>query len=317
MGFLSGVVTRGINNIYSVDVENDQPFSAECRTTYECRIKGKVLQGIDDDYNPIAVGDTVRLVPTSSTEGLIVQRMDRRSSFIRWNAKRGCDQIVAANIDLVVIVGSSDEPPFRPRFIDRAIACTTGCPVLIVLNKCDLLISEEEDNRFRLYEKVGFDVFAMSAYDEAGILALKSRLEGKVSAFVGQSGVGKSTLVNALAGISRQKVGQISEKFNRGRHTTNHSIMIKCGTFAIIDTPGVKELLVPHSDPAAMVQAFPEFINYASKCSFQPCLHWHEPDCAVKSALEEHILDPDRYESYIRMLVSIEERPEEWESDRR
>ncbi len=312
-----GTVVRGINNIFTVVPEREGLLKFTEGPAFECRIKGKVLSGVPEDYSPLAVGDRVACTQVSATEGLILERLERHASFVRWNAKRGCDQTVVANMDVTVIVASVDEPPFRPRFVDRAIACTRGCPVLIVLNKCDLQFTESEEARFRLYGVLGYETFTMSAYDLPGIEALKSRLFGKTCAFVGQSGVGKSTLVNALAGTVHQRTGLISDKFNRGRHTTNHAILIPCDGFAIVDTPGVRELLVPHGEPQAVVEAFPEFARFAASCSFQSCCHRHEPDCAVKRAVENGLIDEDRYESYLRMLVSFEQRPQAWESDRR
>lgn len=313
MGEFTGVITRGINNIFSVMPEHTSSETV----MYNCRIKGKILQGIDIDYNPLAVGDRVIAQAISAHEALILARLERTSRFVRWNAKRECDQTLVANMDMVAIVSSVDEPPFRPRFIDRAIACTRNAKILVILNKCDLLFNKDGDQRFRHYQELGFDTFAMSAFDKEGIVVLKEYVKFHTVAFVGQSGVGKSTIVNALTGEGGQRVQDISGKFNRGRHTTNHALMMFCDGFTIVDTPGVRELLVPHDNPTELAEAFPEFARYAGECAFQPCLHWHEPNCRVKKALDEGLIHPDRYESYVRMLISLEERPESWESDRR
>ena len=308
-----GVITRGINNIYTVvPVEQAQELSTA--TPVFCRIKGKVLQDVEDSYNPLAVGD--RVIYTH--DGMVLSRLERRNSFARWNAKRQVNQTLVANMDRILCITSTNDPPFRPRFIDRAIACSHKIPVMIVLNKCDLALTGEEEQRFRLYGELGYEIFAMSAFDQAGIIALRARLAGLTVALIGQSGVGKSTITNALLGEDEmQRTGEISSKFHRGRHTTNHAIMLDARTFRVVDTPGMRELLVPHEDPHVLADSFPEFRNLAQKCSFQPCLHDHEPGCAVKDALENGMIHPDRYESYLRMIASIEDRPESWESDRR
>lgn len=314
---MQGVVTRGINNIYSI-IPLEMMGSFIDAPVYSCRIKGKVLQGLEDVYNPLAVGDHVLFIPHTGKEGMVVSRLERKNSFERWNAKRDCNQTVVANMDLMICVTSVDDPPFRPRFIDRVLTCSHGIPVMIVLNKCDLMLSVDENERFELYKKLGYETFSMSAFDEKGIVALRSLLQGKTCAFVGQSGVGKSTLVNALfSGEGTQKIGGISDKYHRGRHTTNHSLMLQGPGFIMVDTPGIREILIPHDDPYSIGESFPEFREPAKHCSFQRCLHDHEPGCKVKEQVEIGLIHPDRYESYLRMLASLEERPENWESDRR
>lgn len=308
-----GVVTRGINNIYTV-VPADEVGDLQCARADFCRIKGKVLQGVEDAYNPLAVGDRVAY----TDELMILRRLERTNSFERWNAKRQVNQTLVANMDMILCITSTDDPPFRPRFIDRAIVCAHETPVMIVLNKCDLPLTEEQEQRFRLYGELGYAVFAMSAYDEEGVAALRSRLLDKTVALIGQSGVGKSTITNALVGNGEsQRIGGISNKFHRGRHTTNHAVMLDADGFNVVDTPGMRELLIPHEDPLMIGQSFPEFRNLAQKCSFQPCLHDHEPGCAVKAAVDAGTIHLDRYDSYLRMIASLEERPENWESDRR
>ncbi|MGE4583207.1 MAG: ribosome small subunit-dependent GTPase A [Sphaerochaeta sp.] len=297
-----GLITRGINNIYTVQ-EGD--------TSYLCRIKGKQLSQIEEEYNPLAVGDRVYFVPTNGEEGLVLSRLERKNSFQRWNAKGGTNQTVVANMDLIVCVTSSDTPPFRPRFIDRVIACSRNVEVLIVMNKCDILLTEDEYERFVLYKKLGYSILGVSAKTGENLDRLSALLAGKLVAFVGQSGVGKSTLINKLLHVE-QRTGEVSEKYNRGRHTTNHALMLKGPNFTIVDTPGVREFLVPHTEKSELLHAFPEFTPYASQCAYEGCLHQDEPGCRVKQAVEEEAIHYDRYESYLRMLASLDEKKPQW-----
>ena len=287
-------IRRAINNIYTA-------FSLDDGITYTARIKGKVLRTEEAEYNPVAVGDIAIGEPYSSTEALITSIEPRKSTFSRWNVKREMNQIIASNQDQSAIVVSSSSPPFRPRFLDRAIASNSGCPVLIIMNKCDQGI----DDGIGLYTDIGFPVFYVSSLTGEGMDNLKAALSGKITAFVGQSGVGKSTLINALA-ESSQRTGSVSEKYNRGKHTTNHSLYIERPDFAVIDTPGVREIEVPFEDVRIVQDAFPELGK--AECYYSGCLHKGEDGCAVPSLLENGSVSEERYESYLRILQALEDR---------
>ncbi|MCK5156827.1 MAG: ribosome small subunit-dependent GTPase A [Spirochaetales bacterium] len=295
----TGIIIKGINNIYTV-------LSGESK--YLCRIKGKILREDEKTYNPLAPGDQVKFLCTADSEGLITERLKRSSEFIRWNMKRNLPQILAANIDEVACIVSPDNPPFRPRFIDRVIVCAGKIPVCIVMNKCEIPLSEGSDRRYKHYQKLGYTILSVSAHTGTGIDNLEAYIKGKTVAFVGQSGVGKSTLINKLIPNVNQKTGEISSKYNRGRHVTNHAFLLSSGDITVVDTPGVRELQVSLMDLFELGGYYPEIAGLQNACSFQPCLHRNEPDCAIISAVAAGNILKDRYESYLRVLNSIEER---------
>ena len=298
----TGTVTRGINNIYTV---------VEDSVGYLCRIKGKQLSSLVREYNPLAVGDRVSFVITGTNEGLITERLPRRNCFQRWNVKGSCNQTVVANMDMIVCVCSADTPPFRPRFIDRVIACSQDVEVMLIMNKNDIMLTEDEYERFALYKKLGYRIMGVSALTGENLDDFIDLLKGKTVAFIGQSGVGKSTLINRILD-SKQKTGEISEKYNRGRHTTNFSQMLEGPDFILVDTPGVREILVPHGNPQRIANSFPEFLEPSKKCAYDQCLHNEEPDCAVKALVEKGKIHKDRYESYLRMLSSLDDKSPDW-----
>lgn len=304
---MKGTVLRSINNIYSVRTDDGVVFN--------CRIKGKQLSVAKGEYNPIVVGDEVEFISSGGSsdkpEGLVTERFDRRSEFSRWNEKRALNQTICANMDLLVCVCSVESPPFRPRFVDRVIACCKGVDVMIVLNKCDILLTEDELERYSLYKKLGYQTISVSAETGENVDKFVKLLAGHTAAFVGQSGVGKSSLINRILGTS-QRVGELNAKYNRGNHTTNHAIMLDGPGFTLIDTPGFREISVPHDDPHLVAKAFPEFEKAAAKCEYDGCMHLSEPGCEVRRLLEKGKINADRYESYVRMLASMEERLPVW-----
>ncbi len=286
-------VMRSINNIYSATSNGE---------TYTLRIKGKKLRGVEDEYNPVVVGDYVEGELYSSTEGLITSVLPRTSSFVRYNFKSRRNQTICASQDVTVIVFSVLSPPFRPRFVDRAICCTSSSDIILALNKADYNLTEEESERYELYRKLGYCVIALSSVTGQGIERLKDMIRGRTAAFVGQSGVGKSTLINTIL-KTELRTNELSKKYNRGRHTTNHAVFIEKDGFCVIDTPGVRELQVPLEDEMDIRDSFVEFRSLG--CAYPGCMHRGEEGCLVPSLIERGEINSDRYLSYLKTLESV------------
>jgi ribosome biogenesis GTPase len=299
-----GLVRLGINNIYTVETEGRE---------MECRIKGKVLREDGRSYNPIAVGDTVTVEPNgfSSAQGVITGRAPRRNALVRWHKKKKSLQTIAANVDQLAVVSSFAQPPFRPRFVDRLLvaAHSGGVMPMVVVNKCDLAGEPETAARLDWWRRCGYPVYVVSARTGEGMDRLEGAVRNRITVFAGQSGTGKSSLLNALEPSLEQRVGEISAKYDRGAHTTCFAVMVTVpDRFTVIDTPGIRELDVADVPPADLKFHFPEFSDYLPRCQYPSCLHRDEPACAVKTAVEAGELPFDRYDSYLRLLADLEDR---------
>jgi len=295
------LVIRGSRNLFIVRAGNDE---------MECRIKGKVLKDSGGYYNPIAPGDMVEV-----EDGLILGLEKRRNLFARFNQKGQAPQILAANVDLVLCVVSPASPPFRPRFLDRVLlqADAAGIPAAIICNKYDLASGDidsdllDVEERLEDFRRIGFTVLRMSALSGEGMDDFKRLAAGKFSVLVGQSGVGKSSIVNALIPGLQARTGAINEKFNRGNHTTTQSVLLDVpdipgGAARIIDTPGIRRFAPAGISPEELILHMREFAPLAGKCSYGlSCSHETEPGCKIMEAVHAGVIHEERYDSFLRI----------------
>lgn len=290
---MKGYVLWGVSNIYSVKTENGQ--------IYESRLKGKVLESTVRSHNALVSGDIVEIqdIDELHKQAMISSQLPRKNSFWRFNLKTRSIQTIVANIDQVIIVMSAKNPSFRSQFLDRAlvVAYIENIPVIIVINKQDEGIKLTDKPLIELYQD-NYKLLFTSALRGKGISDLEFLLKGKISAVFGQSGVGKSTLVNRIFPQANQKTCEISHKYNRGRHTTVYSLMFENSEFQLIDTPGIKEFDLSGVSFKQVEQSFQEIRNLSDSCAFSNCTHTHEPKCAVIKSYQEGKILRKRMESY-------------------
>lgn len=287
-----GLIVRSLSGFYTV---------ADGSEFIECRARGKLkLDGV-----PPLVGDRVAYSRNAGGKGMLESLLPRKNSFIRP---------AVANIDLFVIVLSSVPPVSDYTLVDRMIASAEkhGCRVLLVENKLDLA---PDSHRFDLYEEAGFDRIRTSAVTGEGLEALLSRLSGVTAAFAGNSGVGKSSLLNAIDPTLFLSTAEVSEKLGRGKHTTRHVELFPLpGGGRLADTPGFGSFDLQETEPEFFKEevqlCFREFEPYRNRCRYLDCYHLKEPDCAVREAVEAKKIALSRYRSYCSLCGSAPRTPE-------
>jgi ribosome biogenesis GTPase len=269
-----------------------------------CLIDEKIVEGIS---TLLAPGDEVRVEPLGD-DWFVRGIGARRSQLSRLALERSrlTEQLIAANVDLLVVVASAAQPRFKPGLVDRYLIAggVGGVSPMLCVNKMDLV--DAEPDGVAQYRELGLTVAMVSCETGQGLDALREALHDKLSVLVGHSGVGKSSLLNALDPNLDIRTREVSGYNEKGRHTTSESRLYELdGGIRIIDTPGVRKVGVSGVSPEELAFYFPEFESLALECHFRNCTHVHEPDCAVRQALEAGALSRLRYESYLRIRESL------------
>lgn len=286
-----GRIVKALSGFYNVRLEDG--------TSATCRARGNVRKG---SQMPLT-GDLVR-ISRHGANGMIEEILPRRNAFLRP---------AVSNLDALVIFAADTNPVTEPFLIDRvaAIAGNQSVPVLLCINKCDLAAG---DRLADIYGSAGFSVFRTSAATGAGIQELRATIRGRLTAFTGNSGVGKSSVLNAMCPGLMLQVGEVSEKLGRGRHTTRHVELFDLGENTLVaDTPGFSSFDTDQMEIILkdnLQYAFPDFAPFLGKCQFRDCSHRREPGCAITAAVSAGTLQESRYTSYVRLYEKASEIPD-------
>ncbi len=303
---MNGLVIRNTGSWYSVRTDNGNEV--------ECKIKGNFrLKGIRST-NPIAVGDRVKIVLNPEGTAFITEIEDRKNYIIRKSSNLSKQShILAANLDQCMLIVTIDYPETSTTFIDRFLASAEAyrVPVKLIFNKVDLY---NEDNRSylealtTLYTQIGYPCLRISATEGTGIDKLKEELKGKITLLSGHSGVGKSTLINTILPGRKLRTGSLSGYHKKGMHTTTFSEMFPLpeGGY-LIDTPGIKGFGTFDMEKEEVGHYFPEIFRTSAQCRYYNCTHIHEPGCAVREKVEQHLISESRYISYLSIIEEKEE----------
>ena len=303
---MHGLVVKNTGSWYTVKTDDGQLIDSKIKGNFR-------LKGIRST-NPVAVGDRVCIVTNQEGTAFITEIEDRRNYIIRKSSNLSKQShIIAANVDQAVLVVTINYPETSLTFIDRFLASAEAyrIPVVLVFNKTDLLSEEElhyQEMVMTMYDNVGYQCMAISAANGDGVDALKALLAGKITVLSGNSGVGKSTLINQILPDANLRTSEISDAHNTGMHTTTFSemLLLPDGGY-LIDTPGIKGFGTFDIEPEELTSYFKEIFHFSKNCRFNNCTHTKEPGCAVLKALEDHYISESRYQSYLSMLDDKEE----------
>ena len=276
-----------------------------------CMLRGR-LRLKDSDFQIVA-GDRVSVrEPERAGETAAIEEVDKRESWLsRYVEREGIERVIVANVQALYAVATLRSPPVHFEFIDRVLVSGEhgGAPGRVVLNKIDLVDDEEEIDRFvEAYASCGYQIFCTNALTGQGVDSLGKEISGGVCAFVGESGVGKSSLLMSIDPGLKLKVGSLGDRTGRGRHTTTFSQLYEFRDGYLADTPGMQTFGFPGTDRTEVSSCFPEFDGYEDSCRFNPCTHSHEPHCGVKEALAAGRIVRTRYQSYVDILSEVDAR---------
>lgn len=303
----TGRVLRIAGGRYRVEADGD---------VVECVLGGRLKQ---EGADRIAVGDRVRLERPDGAHGRIVEVLPRRTRLARRSAHGEREQVIAANIDQLAAVFAVRRPEPDLRMLDRllTVAELDGLDAFVVLNKTDLAADDAPGSLpppLRAYPAIGYDVIPTSAEDGTGLDGLTDRLRGRTTVLAGPSGAGKSTLLNAVVPGLDRRVGEVSERVGRGRHTTVNATLVPLGESGYaVDTPGLQYMTLARLAPHELALAFPEFGPLIGDCKFNDCRHLQEPGCAVLEALDAGEIPRSRHDSYAALRREVEDQREPWE----
>lgn len=298
---MHGLIIKNTGSWYTVKTDDGR--------TVECKVKGNFrLKGIRST-SPVAVGDYVDIIMNAEGTALISAIDDRKNYIIRKASNLSKQsQIIAANLDQALLIITIKQPETSTTFIDRFLAGAEAyrVPVVLVFNKTDLLNDDErryQQQMIELYETIGYPCIEISAETGMSINQLQTLLKQKVTLVSGNSGVGKSTLINAIIPHAEQRTAEISNAHGTGMHTTTFSEMIELAEGGyLIDTPGIKGFGTFDIEREELTSYFKEIFEFSKDCKFNNCTHTHEPGCAVLQAVENHYISVSRYQSYLNML---------------
>lgn len=296
-----GRILRAMSGFYWVETADG---------VIECKLRGR-LKRIEQQSEIAVIGDLVEVAMVSPGQGAIeaVHERTTRLSRVAVGSRGHKEDLIVANVDLVIVVVALADPEFHPRMLDRyLLICEhNNLEARIVASKSDLVSPEFAAAAMAPYARIGYETQTMSTYTGQGVENIKQWLPGRISVITGKSGVGKSSLLNAIDPALALSVGAVSTTLNKGRHTTTMAQLIPLGNGGYVaDTPGIREIALWNIPQDELENGFREFVPLLGDCRFSDCIHQNEPDCAIRAAVAAGSISQVRYDSYIRLLVGEE-----------
>lgn len=305
---MKALIYKSTGSWYRVKDENGKEYNA--------RIKGKFkIDGITST-NPLAVGDIVELDKEDGDESIVITEIHDRKNYITRQSphNRHMHHIIAANLDQSVLLATLKDPKTSTGFIDRFLVASEAyhVPAIIVFNKSDIYKNKDQEKLQKLkslYKDIGYPVYVMSLTENEGMNEVKDLLKNKITLLSGHSGVGKSSFINSVIPGKELKIQDVSDWSGKGMHTTTFAEMFDLPFGGkLIDTPGMREFALSDIEPHELSHYFPEMRRILNQCRFNNCMHIEEPGCAVKAAVEENKISPDRYINYLNILNTMQEK---------